>query len=145
MVNIARQWIGTPFLSGGITKYGCDCMGLIIGVLKERGVNINPQEYFELGQYNHLNNQFVIESISKYCHKIEKIDLHAGDIANISGPTNTAHFAIISGLEPFSIIHAHQSVGKVVEVSCNALFNKKVLYGFRLNSDYLKINNSTID
>ena len=61
MINIAKNWIGTPFVVGGYTKYGCDCIGLIIGILNECCIDIKPYEYLEFGNYNHLDLDKILD------------------------------------------------------------------------------------
>lgn len=41
IINIAKTYIGTPYLYGGSTKLGFDCSGLVWHVLKQSGKNIN--------------------------------------------------------------------------------------------------------
>lgn len=37
-VDIARQWIGTPYLHQSACKgAGCDCLGLLLGIAREAG------------------------------------------------------------------------------------------------------------
>jgi cell wall-associated NlpC family hydrolase len=132
MINIAKDWINTPFVVGGYTKYGCDCIGLIIGVLNQSGLKIKPDEYFEMGNYNHLNLDKVVDIVEKYCIKISHDSVEIGDIIMFSSYKNTAHFAIVSNLSPFSIIHAHQNVGKVVETISDNIWQTQILYCFRI-------------
>lgn len=35
MYDVLHNWLGTPFVYGGNSHSGCDCAGLVIGVLEE--------------------------------------------------------------------------------------------------------------
>ena len=134
IVLIAKKWIGVPFLNGGTTIYGCDCIGLIIGILKEYNINIKDNEYFELGFYDHLNLDNIYLVLAKYCEKIDVIDVKIGDLIMFSSYKNTAHFAIITNLQPLSIVHANQSAGKVVETISDKLWNTQILSYWRVKN-----------
>ena len=144
MINIAKNWIGTPFVVGGYTKYGCDCIGLIIGILNECCIDIKPYEYLEFGNYNHLDLDKILDIMQKYCIKINNDSIKIGDIIMFSGNKNTAHFAIVSNLLPLSIIHAHQSVGKVVETISDNIWQTQIFACFRLSNNLINLSPSKL-
>ena len=61
--SIAHSWIGVPFRWRGYSRFGCDCAGFIIGVIKE---------LIDLHELNLRND--IVEDYTKlkYCKNIIK-------------------------------------------------------------------------
>jgi cell wall-associated NlpC family hydrolase len=108
-VNHAKKYVGTPFLHQGRDKNGMDCIGVVVVPLNEIG-------FFEYDNKNYKRYGLggeIIEILTKYCYQIDypNTDLKAGDILMFS-KQKSQHLAIYTG---YSIIHANNNIGKVVE------------------------------
>ena len=54
IVKVARKWIGTPYLSKGITKKGADCSGAVNGIYTEAGFPFDHCSSFDFVNDNHF-------------------------------------------------------------------------------------------
>ncbi len=115
IAEIAHEWLGTPFhYHQSLKGVGCDCVGLIVGVLKEAEV---LEQDFKLEHYGYSsgiseNNLAMLEKIS---HKVEILEMAPGDILIFSLPNSPVHFGILLELHPHpTFIHSHVSVRKVM-------------------------------
>lgn len=112
IVEIARSWIGTPFYHKGRSKkIGCDCIGLILGVMTELGVEIKK----EFSYRKIISSNILVENLSKYLK--EKDNISAGDIAVFYMNSYPSHIGIIGDYynNSLSLIHSYAPLKKVVE------------------------------
>ena len=105
LVDLAKQYLGTPYVWGGMSESGFDCSGFVNYVYDAYGVDLER----------------VAQSIySKNGTYVEKSDLRAGDLVffGYSG-TSITHVGMYIGGGQF--IHASSGSGKVVitELSSN--------------------------
>ena len=109
LVDEARSWIGTPFLHQGRSRFGVDCLGFVAAVLADLGsttaMRLLPQNYSRNPQSKVLDT---LQANSR------EIPLEAGALLLIQFPhsKHPSHAALFTGA---SMIHAYQSVNKVVE------------------------------
>ncbi len=109
LIAQAREWVGVKFLHQGRTRLGCDCLGLIAGVLGELGDTVAlaalPQGYGRDPQAQLLERLTSTTTIAP---------LQAGVLLLIQWPQTEfpSHAAIYTGS---SMIHSYAAVGKVVE------------------------------
>jgi len=110
----AREWINVTFQDGGYTKNGCDCLGLLIGIL-------NVEDLLELYKNHHsnrniINGEKIYMAMSKYYHRIDERSILVGDIIIFSMlARNPLHIGIISNVSPLTMIHAYNVVHRVTE------------------------------
>ena len=103
LYNVARSWIGVPFRWRGYTRFGCDCAGFIIGVIKElidlgelvvSGEIVN--EYTTLKYYKNVikqQNMQIQEIMERYFLPYD--DVKKENILIVKG--RTKHFHCILG------------------------------------------------
>lgn len=64
----ALKWVGTPYKHMGKTKNGCDCLGLVIGILENLGIEIPEAMYAKYSFNWNMGNPYVYEgNIKKHC------------------------------------------------------------------------------
>lgn len=126
--NQARTWIGTKFHHQGRLKKndncngGCDCIGLLIGVIKE--LSLEKIIYKNINQIDTKNYQRIVktpillENIKKYFKEKNINSIEIGDIVlfKFKNALNPHHIGIINKIhENLTLIHAFLGAGSVVE------------------------------
>lgn len=113
IVSCARTWVGTPYRHQASVKgRGADCSGLLRGVGAELGLALTSRTDYAK-QLDVPLEVFLLE-ISANLERIEIADARNGDVLLFwfEAPDRPYHFAFVSDV---GIIHAYQSVRKVVE------------------------------
>jgi cell wall-associated NlpC family hydrolase len=119
IVNIARKYVGTPFVHQGRSPHGVDCLGLLIMVANE--LNLHGRDGLPLVAHDNLNysrNPDTENLLNKLCACLTpKITPEIGDIGLFKIDGNAQHLAIISDYnnDNLGLIHAYQNVNAVVE------------------------------
>lgn len=126
LVEVCHQWLGTPFLeNASLRGIGCDCVGLLEGVLGEFNIPTPPRKGMDLPN-----------GLSRVCDEIAIEALGAGDILLFNSfyeapiaRTFQYHCAIL--VKRQRIIHAHWSQG-VVENTYGNWFSARTIGAFRI-------------
>lgn len=157
IIKEARRWIGVKYQHQGRDKeLGCDCLGLIIEVLKEVNINLPeqnkifaPQDFRRFNMINYSQNPYNYEldkELSQYFTAKKTAgknpvlsDIKAGDIILFKFRNNPPqHLAFASeilssangyhntGSKQPTIIHSYKNVGKVVEHRINKFWLDRV-------------------
>lgn len=87
-VELARDYLGTPYRNGGTTSKGMDCSGLTFTVFRSLGVEIPRTSRDQ----------------SRYGAAVERGNLTAGDLIFFGSGANVTHVGIYAGEGEF--IHA---------------------------------------
>lgn len=107
----ARTWVGTMFLHQGRNRQGCDCLGFISAVMADLGDSTFMQNL----PHNYSRNPqgSLIAGIGRLC---ALSGLQPATLITFQFPKaeHPSHAALFTGS---TIIHADQTVGKVVEHS----------------------------
>lgn len=139
----AREWIGTKFLHRGRLKKdinhdgGCDCLGLVIGVLKELNIDINFMD--DIFYRPIIRTNILVDNIEKYLNKKDQNNPEEGDIAlfrlgKVDDKLPPQHLGIINVMnENFTLIHTHAKIGKVVEHLLDNEWKGKICGLFTIN------------
>ncbi len=105
----ARNWVGVRYLHQGRSRSGCDCLGFIAAMMGELG---EPRllEWLPIN-YGREPQSLLIENLTAHTTQIE---LAPGALILIQWPLTefASHAGIYTGE---SMIHAYESVAKVVE------------------------------
>jgi cell wall-associated NlpC family hydrolase len=112
LVAEARTWIGVPFVHQGRSRFGVDCVGLVLGV--RNALEPWPEAMAEARTYRRKpEDGLMLMKALQYCRETDKPA--AGVVALIRWPADTtaSHVGILT---PDTIIHAYERVGKVLEV-----------------------------
>jgi cell wall-associated NlpC family hydrolase len=131
VVRIARTYKGTPWVQTGRIKGkegGVDCIGLVICVFNELGLNIPSTE-----QYS-MEDEFALlkKRVEERCILVENKQLLPGDIMLFRARLMHNHAAIYSGEK--TIIHAYNSeaVRMVVEDPYTASWGVRLFGTYRV-------------
>lgn len=132
---VAASWVGTPFHHGGRkAAHGADCIGLILGVGATLGA-CSVKDSAPLEKHDHTNysvrrsGELLARTLKE--HFIVCTE-NSGPIALFQTHLYGQHVAII---DPHGIrmIHAHASLGKVVEHAFDIHWKKQLLGFFNYN------------
>jgi len=70
----AKNWLNVPYEHRGITKRGCDCTGLLIGVLQALGhaTNYIPRVHPMDWNLHDMADDHIVKELSKVADKVTK-------------------------------------------------------------------------
>ena len=103
----ARRWVGIPFRHQGRDGHGIDCVGLPIVVCQALGL---IGEKFEITNYGRVPTGELLPRLQSHCAPLNR-EL-PGSLVVIAWTKTAAHVAVCTGE---TLIHAYESVGRVVE------------------------------
>lgn len=124
----AEKWLGVPFRWHGHTRGGCDCIGLIVGILCENGVmDLKDLSQHEICKYGHnvsrISEKYVDCMMLKYFNKYEGEELTNGLVFRMKDRNAPYHFAIYGDNQ---IIHTTSEVGCVFRANFDDNLKSKV-------------------
>lgn len=125
VLSYARETLGTPFQhQGRISGLAMDCAGVAAHVATRLNVEFN-----EWPGYGRIPHQGLLEAVmdAQPCLTIAA-DKQPGDILLMTFERDPQHIAIYAGE---TIIHAYESIGRVVEHRLNAEWSKKIIKSYR--------------
>lgn len=132
LVQEARTWIGTPFVHQGRTKgAGCDCLGLVVGVLSTFGLETTIPVYGDNPKIR--DNSLFYNGLIEHLNVSREV-LEVGQIIGFSLRRNgpLAHIGILSQLAPIPrFIHAYSTYG-VVESALTDAWQRRIVARFEL-------------
>lgn len=136
--NVAKIWksLGVRYQHRGITRKGCDCTGLVIGILQELGYmkNYKLRIYPPDWNLHAFADDHIVKEVEKVADKIVKPDI--GDLVLFYFGKCVAHIGII--IENGLFIHCHRSSKKCVVSSLhNSQWTKRISGYYRLNEGRL--------
>lgn len=132
VVREARGWIGTPFVHQGRSKgAGCDCLGLVLGVLERCGHSIAVPAYAEDWQY--ADERFFYKGLLANLEQTSQ-ELSVGQLIGFAlrprGPLQ--HLGILSQSAPIPrFVHAYGTHG-VVESALTDAWQRRIVARFEL-------------
>lgn len=121
IVAQARSWIGTPFHhQARLKKVGCDCLGLIVGVVDE--LELKDKNGVQLAAYDEVtyskepDGDYLIQKLVDVLAEIPPEEMRAGDLALFKVRENPQHLAILTDYEGgLGMIHSFAPARRVVE------------------------------
>jgi NlpC/P60 family putative phage cell wall peptidase len=122
VLRIAREYIGTPYHHQGRLKHvGIDCIGLIVCVAKELGIELQDTTNYRrfpdgITLAAELNRQFT---------KIE--EAQPGDIMLFRVTRLPQHVAIRSEM---GLIHAHVGLKNCIETNLSDTWTKRIIASY---------------
>ena len=140
LYSAAEKWLGVPFRWHGHTKGGCDCIGLIVGILHEkRVITWEDLSLYEIYKYGHnvsrISEQYVNHMMLKYFNKYEGDGLKNGLVFRMKDHNAPYHFAIYGDSQ---IIHTTSEVGCVFRANFDNVLRQKVQDTFVLKDEILR-------
>ncbi len=141
----ARTWIGTRFHHQGRVKKntensgGCDCIGLIVGVVDELGIEFQGRKLSDYDRTDYAkvpDGKELMDAFSNYMQPIDFADVEPGDILMFRFEKDPQHVGIVGeySSQELSIIHCYMQAKKVVEHILDDHWKSRVVGGFRIIS-----------
>ncbi len=136
VVQIARAWIGTPYVHQASLKgVGCDCLGLLRGIWRE----LTGDEPEEIPPYSRdwadaTGAETLYMALKRHAREIGTQEIAPGDIAlfRMAGRGPAKHCGIVASRdERRTLIHARQNK-RVSEEPFSAFWRGKLAYAFRI-------------
>ena len=137
IVSTARTWLGTPFHHQARLKgKGCDCLGLIVGVVNELGLTDAAGKklsaYDEITYPKEPDGIYLIEKLTGLLTEVPIADARAGDLALFKVRENPQHLAILTDYEGgLGMIHSFAPSRRVVEHRLDEDWHSRLLKVFR--------------
>ena len=129
IVEKARSWIGVPFLFGQASRQGCNCMGLIVGVLRE--VGLADLSHLQAGTPRLLPQGFLRQHLTTHCVEVAPGEKSPGDFLLFMVGGVEQNVGIDSG--DGRMIHTNITLGRVVEQSLEG-WEKRLTGVFRFGA-----------
>ena len=114
IVATANGYIGTPWRRYGRSKFGVDCVGLLICIAKDLKLcEYDIQSYSKEYRYEDLISNLVKAG----CAFVPRYKIDIGDILVMAHSSIGVHAAIYCGMESNKVIHAHINDKQVMQSS----------------------------
>ena len=127
IVATARTWLGVPFQHQGRSRAGVDCAGLLMAVAAERGLPV-----LEVTNYGRMPNpRRMGEELARQMDRIAVGQAGPGDALWLAWREQPQHLAIVTEL---GIVHAYESIGRVVEQPLDQTWRGRVRGAFRFRT-----------
>ncbi len=128
IVAEAKSWIGTPYHNcADIKGVGCDCGMLLVRVFVDLGVveAFDPRPYAH-DWHLHRGEERYLEALLSRAAKVETPK--PGDVMLFRVGRCHSHGAIVSRVEPLTVVHASFPAGVVLEevVTQNAMMRARM-------------------
>ncbi len=133
----ARTWLGTPFHHQARLKgKGCDCLGLIVGVVDELGLVDESgrllSSYDEINYSKEPDGKYLIQKLENILDEVNPSEIKAGDLALFKMGNNPQHLAIITDYQGgLGMIHCYAQARKVVEHRFDENWQKRLFKVYR--------------
>lgn len=115
VVSCARSMLGTPYHhQARLPGIGLDCIGLVICVARQCGL---VPSNFEIPTYSRMPDGRLMPQAGEYMTSIAQSEMQIADVVVLALDTEPQHFGILADYRHggFSIIHAANDAGKVIE------------------------------
>jgi hypothetical protein len=136
IIKSARSFLGTPFVHQGRSECGVDCLGLLILISKTLNLRSRNGELLhecDILTYSRTPDADLLYQTLKNClNETDKPQLGAVALLNIAD--NPQHLGIIGDYIAggFSLIHAYQTAGKVIENNFDISWQRRSVSFFLL-------------
>jgi NlpC/P60 family putative phage cell wall peptidase len=136
IVNVARAWIGTPYVHRASVKgAGCDCLGLLRGVWREL-IGSEPETVppYSPDWAEASGEETLYAALARSLTEIRTMEIEPGDIAlfRMAAHGPAKHCGIVAGKAgALTLIHARQN-RRVSEEPFSTAWRRKLAFAFRL-------------
>ena len=136
IVQIARSWIGTPYIHQASLKgVGCDCLGLLRGVWRElKGPEPETPPAYAPDWSEATGDESLYRALARHLAEIDPCALAIGDIAlfRMARGAPAKHCGIVATKDNhMTLIHA-RARRRVSEERLAPFWHTKLAYAFRL-------------
>lgn len=133
VVRAARLWVGTRFQhQASLRGVGTDCVGLLVGVAYDLGLADARAESrpAALNGYGRAPDPTLLLMGAE--HYLDPADGPSlGGVLLMRFHAEPQHFAIVSSLAPYRIIHAYAQARRVVENRLDDLWTSRIVRHYR--------------
>lgn len=149
IVTQARTWLGTQYHHQGRLKKsksgagGVDCIGLIIGVIDELGLQdgagVKLSEYDEFNYSMYPERGRLVASIQKHLREVPLEQMRAGDVLLFRTFRDPQHVGLLTEYPTggAGLIHCNASAGRVVEQPLSDAWLRMLTHAYRFKTKQL--------
>jgi cell wall-associated NlpC family hydrolase len=132
LVEAARECVGTPWHHQARTPgAGIDCIGVLVYSARRARIRVDDvTDYPSTPQTGWL-----IAEISKQMVPVSLAELRLGDVLVFAWSTQPWHVALVSKVEPLSIIHAWRQVRVCVEQTLSESWRARIHSAWRFPAE----------
>jgi len=133
----ARTWLGTPHHhQARLKRVGCDCLGLIIGVVNELDLKDKHGEplaaYDEITYSKEPDGAYLTQKIAALLDEVPIAAAQAGDLALFKVRENPQHMAFLTDYEnTLGMVHSYAPARRVVEHRLDDDWKQRLVKVFR--------------
>lgn len=128
MVRTARACLGTPFHHQGRQPgVGLDCAGLLVVICQSVGLEVLDLPAY--GRYPHGGELEAAVAAQPFLRKVVAGERAAGDVLLMRFTDAPQHLGLWTG---DTLIHAYESVGRVVEHRLDGRWGRRVVGTYRV-------------
>lgn len=122
LISKAREWLDTPFHHQGRVKgVGVDCIGVLVGVMREFGIQLPDHYHYPREPYGILEKKLDLH--------LERTDRQIGAVALFRIRNAPQHVAIITDK---GMIHSYSPIKKTVETVIDEKWERRFLWCYAL-------------
>jgi cell wall-associated NlpC family hydrolase len=127
LIEAARTWIGVPFQHQGRSRYGVDCAGFVVELMRSAGQL--PYDFRDVCNYGRRPQGELLELVARHCEPVS--DEQPGLLVLIRWPKDSqpSHTGLITDS---TIIHCYQRKRAVVEHSFRGAWRRDMHSMWRL-------------
>lgn len=112
LVDAARSFVGTPWHhQARVPGVGIDCVGVLVCGARRARIRVHDVPDYPTTPHG----LWLIDELAKQMVRIALADMRLGDVLAFTWQSAPWHVAIVSKLDPLSIIHAWRQVSTCVE------------------------------
>ncbi len=146
----ARTWLGTKYHHQGRLKKsaagagGVDCIGLIIGVIDELGLQDGTgtqlSAHDEFNYSMHPERGRLVASIQKHLREVPLAKMSEGDVLLFRTFRDPQHVGLLSNYPTGGpgLIHCNSSAGRVVEQPLSDAWVRMLTHAYRFKPEQLE-------
>ena len=128
-VQTALSYLETPFHhQGRLPHVGLDCAGLVVCAARANGYQIE-----DVQGYAHMPSQGIFNrTLLKHCDIIKQDEVLPGDLMGFAFEAEEQHVAIVTSINPVTLLHSYSQVRKVVENHMDATWQSRLRGCYRI-------------
>lgn len=127
VIQLARAQLGTPFKhQGRVPGLALDCAGLFVVVASALGLQVLDEQGYGRNPWHGLLEQCIARQ--PFLREVPKGEMRSGDVLLMRFTGEPQHIAIHAGA---TVIHAYESVGRVVEHRLADVWRARVVRVYR--------------
>jgi cell wall-associated NlpC family hydrolase len=139
LAEIARGYLGVRFAHQGRTKAGgVDCLGLLIAIAEEAGLEIDGKQVAALDRSDYgtyPDADFLRERLETFLTPVPVSDMQVGDILLLAIDGRAQHLALVTDYPAegeYGMIHAYAPARKVIEHRLDEHWKKAIAGVYRV-------------